>query len=171
VVAEQPKARGETPAPLQCPAAPQHWPEAKVFAVSSDGRTVPVMPVPVTPELLARCAPRTPRQILRMAATCVKERCRHWDATQPGAEGDGVCTLVQRVIGAGPADLAEVAAQGGDSIGPDIGFAPLQPCAIRGRCRWWAQEGRRACEPCGVTPTDLGELPQDAESEPLVGFF
>ena len=148
---------GQEGRPLQCPAAPQHWPGAVIFAVFADGQTVPVRPEPVTPAWLARCAPQTPRQVLRMAATCRQTGCRHWDAEQPGAAGDGTCTLVQRVIGA--------------AVPPSDTSARLQPCGIRGTCRWWAQQGPAACRPCHATPTDLGALPQEAASEADVPFL
>jgi hypothetical protein len=128
-----------------------------IFAVFDDGKNVPVRLDAVTPEWLARCAPKTPRQVLRMAGSCIKTGCRHWDPTQRGAEGDGACTLVQRVM----ADFAP----------PPEDAYRLQPCAIRGSCRWWAQHGAAACQPCVATPTDLGTLPQDAESEADVAFF
>jgi hypothetical protein len=143
--------------PLQCPAAPQQWPDAVIFAVFAEGKTIPVQLEKVTPEWLALCAPQTPRQVLRMAATCVKSACLHWDATQPGATGDGACTLAQRVIA--------------HFTPPTAAPYRLQPCAIRGSCRWWAQDGPSACQPCHYTPTDSGALPQDAESDADVPFF
>jgi hypothetical protein len=162
---------GESSPPLLCPAAPQHWPNAKIFAVFVDGQTTPVQIEPVTDQWLEACKPATPRQILRMSATCIKSQCRHWDATRPGAEDDGVCTLAERVIATAP-DFAKVVASAGDTVGPDIGFLPLQPCAIRGRgCRWWAQAGATACRPCFNVATDTGSLPQQPEDENAVQFF
>lgn len=140
---------------LQCPAAPQHWRHAMVFAVFVEGQTVPVTPTPVNPAILELCAPQTPRQILRMSATCIKANCRHWNAQEPGAQGDGVCTLAERVL---------------DAYIPDSTSA-LPACGIRSTCRWYAQLGVMACFPCHATPTDLGVLPQDAASDKDVTFF
>jgi hypothetical protein len=115
---------------------------------------IPVTPEPVTPELLAAAAPASAREVFRIAGTCAKRACRHWDPAPLGAQGDGACSLVQRVI---------------------TGFAPrtadLPPCAIRGSCRWWAQEGAAACLVCPEIVTDLGDLPQTREDEADVPFF
>lgn len=143
------------PKVLQCPAAPQDWKGAVVFGVFVEGQVVPVEPTLVNPALLELCTPQTPRQVLRMAATCVKSACRHWNAQEPGAQGDGVCTLAQRVLAAHP----------------PVSTVLLPACGIRSTCRWFAQLGRAACFPCHLTPTDLGVLPQDAARDKDVTFF
>ena len=139
---------------LQCPAAPQWWPDAVVWGVAAGTaeapRVVPIAPQPVTEELLALAFPATPREVFRFAATCVKGECRHWRSGTDGAEGR--CSLVERVV----------------AQYPEVG---LQPCGIRSACRWFAQEGPAACRVCPGVVTDYGELPQDADSEGLVKFF
>lgn len=154
---EEGAARGQPRAKLDCPAAPQHWKGAVVFGVAGGTpeapEIIPVEPQPVTPEVLALAAPATPREVFRMAATCIKHRCRHWDTAQPGAQGDGACSLVQRVVTSFAAT------------------AELPVCGIRASCRWWAQEGRAACLGCPGVVTDIGELPQDQEGEADVPFL
>jgi hypothetical protein len=142
---------------LKCPAAPPHWPNAVIWGIAAgtpdEPRVVPLAsPQPLTERLLREIEPCTPREVFRIAATCVKADCRHWQAGQDGAEGDGDCSLVQRVVEAFP-ELA------------------LQPCSIRSVCRWFAQEGAAACRACPGVVTDVGELPQAAESEFEVAFL
>jgi hypothetical protein len=130
--------REETGAGLNCPAAPPHWKGAKVFGVVAGEphrpKIVPIDPEPVTPELLQSIAPATPRETLRITATCVKRHCRHWAADQPGAQGDGVRTLAQRII-----TQFETRRPADDD---------LPPCAISSTCRWLAQHGGDACRVC-----------------------
>jgi hypothetical protein len=115
-------------------------------------QVVPVPPEPFTEAHAQAALPATPREVFRLAATCVKGGCPHWRTEQPGAEGDGACSLVQRVR---------------------AGFPEVRPqqCGIRLVCRWFAQEGLAACRACPGVVTDLGELPQDQASEDQVRFF
>ena len=142
--------------PLKCLAAPAHWPDALVWGIVAgtveQPHVVPVQPQPITPELIEAAAPATPREVFRIASICIKRACRHWREGAAATEGDGRCSLVERVV----------------SGYPEIG---LQPCGIRATCRWFAQEGARACRACPGICTDIGELPQDAESEATVPFF
>jgi hypothetical protein len=151
---------------LDCPAAPQHWPDVVIWGVAAGTaeqptRVIPINPKPVTEEWLQRVAPATGRESYRFAATCVRGglgqigKCRHWVSGQNGAEGDGVCSLVQRVLANRP---------------PVVGFQ-LQPCGIRQSCRWFHQEGPGACRVCPGIATDIGALPQDADREYDVDFF
>jgi hypothetical protein len=141
---------------LRCPAAPPHWRDAVVFGivVGTPGRPQVqyIPPEPLTPSLIETAAPCTPREVFRIAAVCVKDRCPHWQEDSLGAENDGRCSLVERVV---------------------EGFEPvnLHPCGIRSVCRWFAQEGPPACRVCPGVATDIGELPQDAEAEVNVTFF
>jgi hypothetical protein len=80
-------------------------------------------PIPVTPEILARTAPLAPNQVLRTAAPCAECACAHYDGK--------ACSLVQRIVA---------------RMEPTVGRPP--PCAIRPRCRWWAEQGKAACVRC-----------------------
>jgi hypothetical protein len=83
---------------------------------------------PVTPELLALTGDTPPTQVLRFAAKCQESRCAHFD-------GDD-CLLVGRLVAALPPVAHE-----------------RFPCAIRGDCRWFWQEGLPACERCSQIAT------------------
>jgi hypothetical protein len=129
---------------LACPAAPPHWSRAAAFAVVVGTPERPELayleqPVPVTPELLAKALPATPREIFRFSSSCHKDSCPHWTE-----EGSGRCTLAATVL----REFDPVAEE-------------LPRCGIRKSCRWWYQEGKAACIRCVQIPTDLGELPDD----------
>jgi len=115
-------------------------------------QVIPVPPEPFTTAHAQAALPATPREVFRLAARCAKGSCPHWRPEETGAEGDGACSLVQRVI----AKLPKTAPQ---------------KCGIRSVCRWFAQEGLAACRICPGVVTDLGELPQDQASEDQVRFF
>ncbi len=91
-------------------------------------------------------------QVLRIAADCAQDACRHFH--------DDACHLVRRVVDLLPEVVAE-----------------LPACNIRRDCRWWAQEGAAACHRCPgvvtVSPPDglieyvadqLGECPDELPS-------
>jgi hypothetical protein len=126
--------REATSAGLNCPAAPPHWKGATVFGVVAGAEGIPVEPEPITPHLLESIAPATPRETFRITATCVKRHCRQWASDQPGAQGDGVCTLAQRIV----ANRDEIRRPSG----------ALPACAVRPTCRWFAQHGGNACRVC-----------------------
>jgi hypothetical protein len=85
-------------------------------------------PQPATPELVALARPLPPTAVFRFAATCAESACSHFDGTD--------CRLAGRIVDLLPA-VVEV----------------VPPCAIRSRCRWWAQEGRAACLRCAMIAT------------------
>jgi hypothetical protein len=142
-----------------CPAAPAHWKDSILWGIAAgtveQPQVTPIPPEPLTPELLARAAPCTPREVYRIAATCVKGGCRHWRDGRDGAEGDGCCSLIERVIARYPRIVDD----------------RLRPCGIRSVCRWFAQEGPPACRVCPGVCTDIGEIGQSPEEEQNVNFF
>jgi hypothetical protein len=141
---------------LRCPAAPPHWQDAVVFGIAAGTPERPkvqyIAPEPLTITLIEAAEPCTPREVFRIAAVCIKGDCHHWRSGSDGAEGDGRCSLVERVV---------------DTFPP----VDLQACGIRSVCRWFAQEGASACRACPGVATDIGELPQEAEAEADVVFF
>jgi hypothetical protein len=144
---------------LRCPSAPTWFPDPVVFGIVGGTPERPhVTMIPAEPvnaaELEVLAAPATVREVFRIGGVCIREGCRHWRAGNDGAENDGACTLVERVVAANPPVVDK-----------------LQRCDIRHVCRWWAQEGPEACRICPGIVTDFGELPQDAESEVAVAFF
>ena len=119
---------------LHCPAAPPHWKGATVFGVVlGPAETVHVEPEVVSPTLLEAITPATPRETLRVSAICIKQHCRQWVAGNTGAQGDGICSLAQRIVQFEQRTPAE---------------ADLPDCSRRPVCRWYAQHGGDACRVC-----------------------
>jgi hypothetical protein len=79
--------------------------------------------VPVTPALLDLAEPVSPLEVFRFAAPCAESDCAHF--------ADHECGLVSRIVARVPVVV---------SIAP--------ACAVRSKCRWWAQEGVAACRRC-----------------------
>lgn len=69
---------------------------------------------------------RSPESRFRFAGTCVKGSCHQWDH-----EGHQ-CSLVGNIVRALDKPIQAI----------------LQDCAIRSRCRWFAQQGSLACANC-----------------------
>ncbi len=89
-------------------------------------------PQPVTDEILALAAPVAPAQVFRMASPCMGESCKHFSG--------GDCNLVKRIVA---------------SFDPVVSALP--PCRIRPTCRWFQQEGGKACLRCPqVVTTSYG---------------
>ncbi len=104
-------------------------------------------PIPVTPDIIARTAPVPPNQVLRTAAPCGECACAHFD-------GSG-CSLVQRIVA---------------RMEPAVERPP--PCAIRPRCRWWAEQGKAACLRCPEVVTESqprSEAFREAALPPIAG--
>jgi hypothetical protein len=72
-----------------------------------------------------------PEKRFRFANKCVKSGCKQWDGSS--------C----RVIGL----LSEVNTRLEER-------ATLKPCIIRDKCRWFHQEGKKACDICTFVVTD-----------------
>jgi len=102
------------------------------------GRTVAYLTktVPVPEDVAALTAPVAPNAVLRTAAPCAGSGCRHFSGHS--------CTLIERIAVA---------------LDPVVDHPPA--CAIRGTCRWWAEQGRVACVRCPQIVTDR-EAPSEA---------
>jgi hypothetical protein len=79
------------PDDLLCPSASADAPDAMVIGVvggTVDSPHVRMLerPVPVSPAVLAATAPVGPGEVLRVAATCLKDRCRHSPMTDARSE-------------------------------------------------------------------------------------
>jgi hypothetical protein len=116
------------PDDLLCPSASADAPDAMVIGVvggTVDSPHVRMLerPVPVSPAVLAATAPVGPGEVLRVAATCLKDRCRHF--------ADDRCALGAKIVAAVPAVEDR-----------------LPRCTIRSRCRWFAERGPAACSRC-----------------------
>lgn len=88
-----------------------------------------VEPQPVTDEILTLTEPAAPTEVLRFAASCAGNMCKHFDGSN--------CRLITRVV----QNLPKVV---------DV----LPTCRIRPQCRWWQQEGKAACMRCPQVVTD-----------------
>lgn len=113
---------------LWCPSARPEQPDAVVFGVRTAAESANRIgylsaTVPVDPEVLRLAEPADPLDVFRFAAPCATTGCVHY--------ADHQCSLVSRIV-----DRAPVA----------VSIAP--PCAVRSRCRWFAQEGTAACRRC-----------------------
>ncbi|MEY2474046.1 MAG: hypothetical protein QOK28_3375 [Actinomycetota bacterium] len=86
-------------------------------------------PQKATPELLQAAEPAV-SQVLRLAAPCEEARCAHFDGHD--------CRLAQRVV---------------QLLDPVVKSLPAG--TIRTECRWFAQEGRAACERCPQVLTEI----------------
>jgi hypothetical protein len=79
--------------------------------------------------------PRPLESRYRFAGPCVESRCGFWTGAGCG-------------LGAAMADsYADVA-------GEQASDAALPRCSIRPRCRWYAEQGARACAACPLIVTD-----------------
>lgn len=135
---------------VHCPSA-QPAADAVVFGVVTGApadRRIGYLtaPQPATEPVLALAGPATPGQVFRMAAPCMGDTCKHFDA--------GACSLVRRVVA---------------SFDPVVSGLPA--CRIRPTCRWFRQEGRNACLRCpqvvtdSFDPSELRRLVADAEAD------
>jgi hypothetical protein len=89
-------------------------------------------PVPVSAEVLALTGQVTPTRVLRFAAACEESSCAHFS--------DRRCSLASRIVD----QLPEVVSM-------------LPRCVIRRDCRWYAQEGKRACLRCPQVTTEQSD--------------
>lgn len=130
-----------------CPSAQPEMQGSVIFGVIGGSVERPQVgylaaPRPVADEPLIAELPVHPTEVFRIAAPCAGTACQHFDGAN--------CHLATRTV-----QLLPVAASS----------AP--PCAIRGDCRWWRQEGKEACLRCPqiVTrmyqPTDAVRLAAD----------
>lgn len=97
--------------------------------------------VPVPADIAAQTAPVAPNAVLRTAAPCAGSGCRHFSGHS--------CTLIERIAAA---------------LDPVVDHVPA--CAIRGACRWWAEQGRTACVRCPQIVTDR-EAPSEAYAQAM----
>jgi hypothetical protein len=111
-----------------CPSAPPEAGSVLLGVVASPGQIVYITPnPPVSQEMLETFQKNgiVAENRLRFAGPCMEHRCLQWAGNR--------CGLIDRVV---------------DHFGPAEGGEPLPRCGIRGTCRWFAQQGRAACESC-----------------------
>ncbi|MBV8092431.1 MAG: hypothetical protein JOY71_18100 [Acetobacteraceae bacterium] len=145
--------------PILCPSAEPDMEGARIFGVQTgnpdQGFRVGYLTEaqPVTPDILAASGDVKPTQVLRVAAHCMGNGCKHFDGHD--------CKLAARIV---------------SMLDPVVSGLPR--CAIRPTCRWFRQEGRAACLRCPQMVTDLadgtglqqqvaGDLPRHGEPRAL----
>ena len=116
-----------------CPSAPAKEGSSLLGLVNGEGTlTYLNPPLVLDTESLAVLRTRpSPERRFRFAAPCIQDSCAQWHA--------GSCGIIKFVI-----RNVERASDTG----------PLPRCGIRSTCRWFAQEGRRACAVCPLVVTD-----------------
>jgi hypothetical protein len=111
-----------------CPSAQPDWPRSVLVGVVGGTAIEPRLSfareaTPVSPNLLALTEPVDPTEVFRFAAPCLCSGCVHFQLNE--------CGLARRIVQLLPAVVSE-----------------LPTCTIRADCRWWQQEGRKACLRC-----------------------
>lgn len=136
--------------PLWCPSARPEQDGAVVFGVrtaaDADVRIGYLSEsVPATSDVLDLAEPASPLEVFRIAAPCAETGCAHF--------ADHRCSLVTRIV---------------EQVPVVVSIAPA--CAVRSKCRWWAQEGVAACRRCPqVVTSESGANPRvSAAAVPVV---
>lgn len=111
-----------------CPSAQPDMQGSVVFGVIGGTVDRPQVryltePQPVTDDILAMSGPMQPTEVFRFAAPCAGSACQHFDGSN--------CQLVSRAVKSLPESSVE-----------------LPFCRLRSACRWWQEQGRRACVRC-----------------------
>jgi hypothetical protein len=120
-----------------CPSTSAPHASVVLGIVMTSGRVAYATPaIAATPQLLDALDDGTgPLEArYRFAGPCAESRCGFWDGHS--------CRL-----GATLADSYAEAADAGE-----VGELPR--CAIRARCRWYAEQGARACAACPLVVTE-----------------
>jgi hypothetical protein len=97
--------------------------------IGSDGKAGYINPAPMVDKKFVENAGCAPEQRFRFAAPCRESACAHWTGTR--------CGVIDHAT-----SVAESTDIGTDSPNP------LPRCAVRSRCRWFAQHGQKACFVC-----------------------
>jgi hypothetical protein len=93
--------------------------------------------VPVSDELLALAGDVRPTEVFRFGAACAGGGCSHYDGHD--------CRLATKLV----------------QLMPPVSKA-LPACQLRPDCRWWQQEGKKACLRCPAIITDC-YMPSDGQ--------
>lgn len=112
-------------------------PGAQLFGIVAEGKVQYLDEVIVVDKTFTEAAKkgRTPESRFRFAGKCIKGGCAQWN------NGKGVCGLTDKLIDAAPeAEATE-----------------LQHCAIREKCRWFAQRAGKACAVCSESVRNMEE--------------
>ncbi len=121
-------------ATMSCPSAQPEHAEAEIIGIvrgPTGATTVEPLPRSVPISALIDLIPASvrPTEVLRFAAPCAEQSCRHFDL--------GTCLLAKRIVSSLP------------KVSDRLGL-----CAIRPTCRWFRQEGSAACRRCPQVITE-----------------
>jgi hypothetical protein len=113
--------------PLLCPSAPCAAGNDLIGIVGRDGRVgLLAQPIRLDANFVSMAREgRDPARRFRFATPCLAKGCTQWNQDRCGVSDEVIATL-----------------------GAEIGAAELQPCGIRGQCRWFRQAGAGACAAC-----------------------
>ena len=127
--------------PLACPSAQPDMEDAHAFGVILGTPDAPrvaylerTLPLP---DVLGAIGEVPPTMVLRIAGNCETSRCAHYSGS--------CCTLAERCD---------------EQLEPVVSFLPR--CAIRSRCRWFAERGGSICHRCPQVVTLNGPATIDA---------
>jgi len=112
---------------LKCPSAKPSK-SSELFGIVNDEGKVNYLktPLKVSAEFIESVSSDTaPDQRFRFASKCIESGCKHW------SNGSKACTLSNHIV--------SKFSQNSE---------PLPFCAIRDACRWFAQDGPKACIGC-----------------------
>lgn len=125
----------EKPDNKLCPSATCH-PDAMLLGVVQGDQTVTLLPEPIkiTQEFIdIATANGEPEKNFRFAGKCAKGGCNQWTGTS--------CGVMDRLSAINEKLEAEIAG--------------LPECSIRSQCRWFSQEGKKACIICPYVVTNM----------------
>ena len=137
-------ARADRGLPILCPSG-RCRPGAILLGVINSDATVGYITQQITVDREFVCSATKvgiPEKRFRFSEPCVESGCEHWTGRS--------CGVVEELLA-----CVDVAWKS----------STLPACSIRARCRWYEQEGRRACEICPVVVTDNRLLDLSGQSE------
>ena len=126
---------------MMCPSSPSHAATHLIGVVAEGRQIAPLLPaLPVDAAFLDAARPHGPLETrFRFAGSCAEGGCRQRTGS--------ACGVIERVLTAlaAPENAGAMAASAATG---------LPGCAIRTRCRWFAQRGADACYGCRFVVTD-----------------
>lgn len=108
---------------------------ATLLGVVQNDKTVTLLNMPLTIDKAFVDKTKeagSPEKRFRFANKCVKNGCKQWTGS-----ACGVIDLLAKI-----------------NTNIEENDAPLKPCMIRDRCRWFKQEGKKACTICTFVVTN-----------------
>lgn len=110
-----------------CPSAPLYAGSRLLGIVNGEGE-VDILETPLTLDdgfIEAASQGRPPEQRFRFVNKCVKSGCKQWDGQ--------ACGVIKNVL---------------EKVEEQYWKSELPGCNVRSSCRWFAQEGKSACQVC-----------------------